>query len=137
LLVLRSSRGSYDVEDALIPRRIVMKRWMRVTALFCAVLAVVLFASAPVLADQGGNGNGNSSGNNGNANGIDNGNGGGNGQGNNGNGNGDGGPRGNAGGGGAAPEIGLGAAAGALALLTGATLIAVDRRRRQSAPVRA
>ena len=97
-------------------------------------LALVLFLSAPVLADQGGNGNGNTSGNNGNANGIGNGNGGGNGLGNNGNGNGNGGPRGN---GGAVPEIGPGAAAGALTLLAGVTLIVVDGRRRQPVPVRA
>jgi hypothetical protein len=111
-----------------------MKGWMRETGLMCAALAVVLFVSAPVLADQGGNGNGNTSGNNGNANGIGNGNGGGNGQGNNGNGNGNGGPQGASGG---VPEIGLGAAAGALTLIAGATLIAVDRRRRQPAPTRA
>ena len=39
-------------------------------------------------------------------------------------------PGGGGGGGGQVPEIGLGAAASALTLLVGATLIALDRRRR-------
>jgi hypothetical protein len=103
---------------------------MREAGLLGITLALVLFVSAPALADRGGNGNGNMSGNNGNANGIGNGNGGGNGQGNNGNGNGNGGPR----GGQSVPEIRLGAAAGTLTLLAGAALVAIDRRRRLPAP---
>ena len=58
--------------------------------------------------------------------------GGGGGTGGGGGGGGTGGGGGGGGGGNQVPEIGLGAAASALTVLVGATLIAVDRRRRQS-----